>query len=52
METGRSTNHSPELMGLLQKLIIPEFPYGSGGFRDRLQELKEHYKQLVQKSTS
>ncbi len=49
METGRSTNHSPELMELLLKLIITEFPYSPLSFRDRLHELKEHYKLLGQK---
>jgi acyl-CoA thioester hydrolase len=49
METGRSTNHSPELMELLLKLIITEFPYSPLSFRDRLHELKEHYNLLGQK---
>src|SRR3712207_7771036 len=48
METGRSTNHSPELMELLRKLIIPEFPYGPAGFQERLHELRseEHTSEL------
>jgi acyl-CoA thioester hydrolase len=48
METGRSTSHSPELMTMLQRMLKADSRYTPSGFHDRLQELKEYFKQLSQ----